>query len=129
MRNAYAVYPSFAMLAGMQLELFTPLKDQAMDAESLAVALKVQEHKLSPLLYTLVSAGLFNVENGVFSNTEEADAFLVKGDPAYMGGLHEFFNSLWQSTLKTAESIRSNEPQSQAWLVFIAERETSQLFS
>jgi hypothetical protein len=25
MRNAYAVYPSFAMLAGMQLDVFTPL--------------------------------------------------------------------------------------------------------
>ncbi len=29
---ASAVYPSFAMLAGMQLDLFTPLKDGPMSA-------------------------------------------------------------------------------------------------
>ena len=49
MRNAYAIYPSFAMLAGMQLDVFTPLKDQPMDADSLANVLKVKESTLSPL--------------------------------------------------------------------------------
>ena len=91
MRNAYAIYPSFAMLAGMQLDVFTPLKDQPMDADSLANVLKVKESKLSPLLYALVSADLLTVENEVFSNTIEADIFLVKGLPAYMGGLNEFY--------------------------------------
>jgi hypothetical protein len=27
LRHAYGIYPSLAMLAGMQLDLFTPLKD------------------------------------------------------------------------------------------------------
>lgn len=111
MRNAYAVYPSFAMLAGMQLDVFTPLKDQPMNAESLAKVLKVKESKLSPLLYALVSTDLLTVENGFFSNTIESDTFLIKGCPAYMGGLNEFFNDLWHATLKTAESIRTNEPK------------------
>ncbi|MCP4122505.1 MAG: hypothetical protein GY751_12200, partial [Bacteroidetes bacterium] len=111
LRNAYAVYPSFAMLAGMQLDVFTPLKDQPMDAESLATVLKVKEKKLSPLLYALVSADLLTVENGIFSNTVEADTFLVKGLPAYMGGLNEFFSGLWHATLKTSESIRTDEPK------------------
>ncbi|MCP4719845.1 MAG: methyltransferase domain-containing protein [Desulfobacteraceae bacterium] len=111
MRIAYAVYPSFAMLAGMQLDVFTPLKDKPMNAESLARILKVKESKLSPLLYALVSADLLTVEDGIFSNTIEADTFLVKGLPAYMGGLNEFFNDLWHGTLKTAESIRTNEPK------------------
>ncbi len=111
MRNAYAVYPSFAMLAGMQLDVFTPLTDRPMNAESLAKVLKVKESKLSPLLYALVSAGLLTVENEIFSNTIEADTFLIKGHPAYMGGLSEFFNGLWNATLKTAESIQTNEPK------------------
>ncbi len=111
MRNAYAVYPPFAMLAGMQLDVFTPLKDQPMNAESLATILKVKEDKLSPLLYALVSADLLTVENEIFSNTTEADTFLVKGLPTYMGGFNEFYNDLWHATLNTAESIRTNEPQ------------------
>ena len=111
MRNAYAVYPSFAMLAGMQLDVFTPLKDQPMNADHLAKILEVDEKKLSPLLYALVSANLLYVENGIFSNTMEADTFLVKGLPTYMGGLNEFFNDLWHATLKTAESIQTGEPK------------------
>lgn len=111
MRNAYAVYPSFAMLAGMQLDVFTPLKDHPLNAESLAKLLEVKETKLSPLLYALVTAGLLTVEDGVFSNTQEADTFLVRGRPEYMGGLNRFYSNLWHAALKTAESIRTNKPQ------------------
>jgi SAM-dependent methyltransferase len=111
MRNAYAVYPSFAMLAGMQLDVFTPLKGGSMDVDTLAKALHVQADKLSPLLYALVTAGLLIVEDGVFSNTDEADQFLVRGRPEYMGGLAGFYNGLWQATLKTSESIRTGKPQ------------------
>lgn len=113
MRNAYAVYPSFAMLAGMQLDVFTPLKDQPMNAESLAKLLKVKESKLSPLLYALVIAGLLTVKEGVFSNTQESDTFLVRGRPDYMGGLNGFYSSLWHAALKTADSIRTGKPQAE----------------
>lgn len=99
------------MLAGMQLDVFTPLKDRPMKADCLASILKVKESKLSPLLYSLVSANLLTVENGFFSNTIEANTFLVKDLPAYMGGLNEFFNDLWHATLQTAESIRTGEPK------------------
>ena len=50
-----AVYPSFAMLAGMQLDLFTPLKDGPMHAEQIAEALGVGPTRFKPLLYTLVA--------------------------------------------------------------------------
>lgn len=111
MRNTYAVYPSFAMLAGMQLDVFTPLEGKSMDVGSLAKTLDVQADKLSPLLYALVTAGLLIVEDGVFSNTDEATRFLVRGRPEYMGGLAGFYSSLWQATLKTSESIRTGKPQ------------------
>ena len=112
MRNAYAVYPSFAMLAGMQLDVFTPLTDGPMNGETLARSLGVQAAKLSPLLYALVSAGLLTVEDGAFANTEEADKFMVRGRPEYMGGLSGLYNMFWHAALGTAESIRTGEPQS-----------------
>jgi len=89
MRNVYSVFPSFAMLAGMQLDVFTHLKDGPMEAKTLASSLGVQEEKLSPLLYSLVVAGLLEVENKKFSNTAEAAQFLVRGCPDYMGELSE----------------------------------------
>ena len=60
---ASAVYPAFAMVAGMQLDVFTPLKDGPMSVEHLAEALAVQPHKLRPLLYALVAAGLLTVQD------------------------------------------------------------------
>ena len=111
MCNAYAVYQPFAMLAGMQLDLFTPLGSGAMNAEKLAESLNIQATKLSPLLYALVTANLLTVEDGVFFNTEEANKFLVRGRPDYVGGLAGFYNGLWRATLNTAESIRNGKPQ------------------
>jgi len=77
-----AVYPSFAMLAGMQLEVFTPLKDGPLSAAHLAQALGVPPAKLSRLLYALVVAGLLTVDGDRFANTPEANEFLVRGRPA-----------------------------------------------
>ena len=110
-RNVFGVFPSFAMLAGMQLDVFTPLQDGPMDAKALADALGVQEDKLSPLLYLLVVAGLLRVENGLFANTDESAKFLVRGRPEYMGASSGFYKLLWELGLKTAESIRTGKPQ------------------
>lgn len=81
----WAVWPSFAMLAGVQLDLFTPLKDGPMTIEQIARTIGVRSDKLKPLLYALVTAGLLAVERDLFSNTSEANHFLVKGTPSYRG--------------------------------------------
>lgn len=106
-----AVFPSFAMLAGMKLDLFTPLKDGPMNVGELAQALGVGPTKLEPLLYSLVDAELLTVEGKRFSNTPESDHFLVRGKPTYQGGRHEQFSFQWNSTLKTVESIRAGAAQ------------------
>ena len=101
----------FAMLAGMQLDLFSPLENGSMSLEQLAEALNVRPVKLRPLAYALVAAGLLEVEGEQFSNTPESSRFLVKGTPTYLGGMHELLASNWEATLKTAESIRTGVPQ------------------
>src|SRR5262245_40369358 len=108
---ASAVYPSFAMLAGMQLDVFTPLKDGPLTPVQLAEVLRVNAEKLSRLLYALVTAHLLTVEGDHFANTLEAQQFLVKGQPTYLGGRHENFSEVWENFLHTAESIRTGVPQ------------------
>ena len=108
---ATAVYPSVAMLAGMQLDVFTPLKDGPLSAEQLAAALGVKTDKLSRLLYALVIAELLTVEKERFANTPEAQHFLVRGQPTYVGGRHENFSDIWQALLHTADTIRTGVPQ------------------
>ena len=105
------VYPALAMLAGMQLELFTPLGDGAKSVDELAATLEVGAARLRPLLYALVGAGLLDVQGDKFANTPEADNFLVHGKRGYLGGQHEIHADLWQSTLLTAQSIRTGEPR------------------
>ncbi len=106
-----AVVPSIAMLAGMQLDLFTPLADGPMNVVELAQALGVGSTKLEHLLYSLVDAGLLVVEGQSFSNTAESDHFLVRGKTTYMGERHNLFLHQWTSTLMTAESIRAGAAQ------------------
>ncbi len=105
------VYPSFALLAGMQLDLFTPLKAGPMHPEQIANAIGVGVAKLKPLLYALVAAELLTVKGDRFANTVEANHFLVRGSPAYMGGVHPLYADLWDAALQTAESIRTGQPQ------------------
>ena len=105
-----AVYPSFAMLAGMDLDLFTQLNDGPLNVEQISDAMGVQAIKLSPLLYALVAAGLLAIQDDLFSNTPEADYFLVRGKSAYLGGLHELVANNWARILKTAATIRAGGP-------------------
>ena len=81
----FAADAAFAMLAGMQLDVFTPLQAGPKTAEEIAHAIGVGPARLRLLLYSLVAAGLLNEQDGRFSNTPEASHFLVKGIPSYMG--------------------------------------------
>ena len=110
-RHIGNVYPALAMLAGMQLDVFSPLGEGPLPASDVAAALGVRADKLEPLLYALVTAGLLEVRDEQFSNTEEAQEFLVKSSKRYLGGAHSAYSDLWSSTMHTAESIRSGIPQ------------------
>lgn len=106
-----ALYRSYALLAAVQLDLFTPLSDGPMSAEKVGEALRVGPDKLRPLLYLLVEAGLLTVEGVLFSNTPEADHFLVQGRSSYLGAGYEAFSEQWSAVRLTAESIRTGSAQ------------------
>jgi enterochelin esterase-like enzyme/precorrin-6B methylase 2 len=107
-----AVHPSFAMLAGCQLGVFTALRDATLTADQVAQALEVDATRLRPLLYALVSAGLLTVELEYISNTAEANTFLAKGSPSFMGTVYDVWAMIWEASMKTAQSIRTGVAQS-----------------
>ncbi len=123
-----SVYPPFAMLAGMQLDLFTPLKTGHMNAEQIAEAIGVGCAKLKPLLYALVVADLLNVEGEFFSNTDTANRYLVRGGPSGVLDIHEQLSDLWSAALKTAESIRTGLPQASHYYASMSKDELQQFF-
>lgn len=105
-----AVYPSFAMIAGMELDLFTELDEGSCTVDQLADAIGVRAVKLRPLLYSLAVARLLIVEEDMFSNTAEAGQFLVRGKPDYLGDLQGLVSNNWARVLNTASTIRQGRP-------------------
>ena len=110
-RHAGAIFPAMAMLAGLQLDVFTRLKDGPMTDAELASALGVKVNKLAPLHYVFVLAELLTLEDGRFGNKPEADAYLVSGRPLFLSGVKEFWADIWPALLKSAASIRAGGPQ------------------
>ncbi|MBI2849458.1 MAG: methyltransferase domain-containing protein [Chloroflexi bacterium] len=101
----------FALKAAMELDLFTPLRDGPMSAHQLAKAARVDAGKLGLLLYVLVFLGLLEVKDGKFSNSPEAQRFLVKGEPGYMGAAQRIWGEMLEAMSKTAESVRTGQAQ------------------
>lgn len=105
-----SVYPSFALLAAMELELFTLLDGHSKSLNDLADALQVNPEKLGPLLYALTVAELLVEEDAKFSNSIEAQKFLVQEKPAYLGDMQGLISNNWKRLLDTASMIRNGGP-------------------
>ena len=112
-RIVEGVYPAAALLAGMQLDLFTPLRERPYGAGELAKLLHVQQEQLETLLYALAAARLLCVRDGRFANSEEADQRLVRGRSGFVGDKHLMWSHCFAAALHTAESVRSGRPAAQ----------------
>jgi hypothetical protein len=75
----FAADAAFAMLAGMQLDVFTPLKPGPRTAEEIAQAIGVGAARLRLLLYCLVAAGLLTERDGHFLKHSRIRSILGKG--------------------------------------------------
>jgi ubiquinone/menaquinone biosynthesis C-methylase UbiE len=105
-------YGAFALLAGMELDLFSPLADGPLSALELADALGgVDPVRLHRLCRTLAGYGLLTAEaGGRFALTAETTSTLVKGQPAYRGSAASAYAEGWRACLETSASIRNHGP-------------------
>ena len=123
-RNAY---PSFALLAGMQLGVFTYPgqrstgcaancgENQGIVRAPLPAALCAGSHGPAARLKTV---GL--------SIAARHSVILVETSPDYVGNLHHLLSVLWSASLKTADSIRLDQPQAEH---SFADMPTGQLYA
>jgi hypothetical protein len=105
------VLPALAMLAGLELGVFTALSAGPARATEIAGRLGIEDERLSSLLYALVVAGLLTLRDDCFANTTEASIFLVKDAPRSMAGVESTWADVWHANLRTAASIRTGRPQ------------------
>lgn len=110
-RLADGAMAAHALLAGMQLNVFSALNDAPKDPEILSKVIGADADKLRLLLYALVVAGMLNVKDGIFSNTPEAERYLVEGKSTYIGGRWRSFADSWKNAFNTTESIQSGVAQ------------------
>jgi SAM-dependent methyltransferase len=106
-------FSAVAILAAMQLDLFTPRRHGPRTCDELATDLRVDPRRLRMLLVPLASTKLITLNEGRVANSALAAEFLVRGQPRYMGGSHELYSDLFASVLPTAQSIRAGTPQAE----------------
>lgn len=105
------VIKAMAIRAALQLGVFTPLADGPLTAEELGDALGLKPRRLEMLLYQLVASEFLELHEGRFANTRMAAHYLVQGRPGYYGGIHEMWTEAFTALLKTADSIKKDEPR------------------
>lgn len=122
-----AVY-GLAMLAGMQLDVWTLLKDGPRTVEQIADELNVRVIKIRPLLYALAASGLVTVKEDLFTNTLEAQRYLVKGGPDSMLGTASQLANFCTAILGAAETIRTGIPQSKTDYSSASDEQLGQIY-
>jgi SAM-dependent methyltransferase len=106
---ATAFQRSRPLLTAFELGLFTALNSEARTSEETAAILDTEPRATDRLMNALVALGLLVKQNGRFSNTPMAEAYLVKGRPEYMGGLSHT-NHLWDTWSRMTEVVRAGHP-------------------
>lgn len=101
------VHQSYALLAGLQLDLFTQLADGPRTVEQLAAAVGGDPQRLAALLHFLVSMEFLTVADGRFANTALADRWLVRGRPGSYVGMAGQLTEVWGAVAQTAASIQT----------------------
>lgn len=110
MRLALAYRSSMALFAAADLDLFTPLANGPMSAEELSRVTGTQPEPTRLLLEACAAEGLLTREGELYKNTPVADAFLVKGRPAYIAHGLKFAEDLYPAWGRLAEAVRTGRP-------------------
>jgi predicted O-methyltransferase YrrM len=121
---------TYALKAGIELDLFTAIGEGANEPASLAARVKSAERGVRILADYLTIQGFLTKENGKYSLAPDSAVFLDKRSPGYMGAMAEFLASdenvsncqiLAASVRKggTASKIGDNsKPEDARWVNF-----------
>jgi hypothetical protein len=121
MQTATAFWASKVLLTAVELDLFSKLGERSMTAAALGDELALHPRGTYDFFDALVALKFLNRDgdgsDGRYQNTPETAAFLIKGSPAYIGGLPEMLNmrlfGFWNH-LGTA--LKTGQPQNEVKL-------------
>src|SRR5262249_11016012 len=115
LKLGFGFWASRTLLSAVELGVFSALARAPADLPALQRQLGLHPRAARDFLDTLVSLQLLRREAGVYRNSPEADLFLDRAKPSYVGGglemaaarLYRFWGSL-------TEALRTGELQNEA---------------
>jgi hypothetical protein len=111
----FGFWASKALLTAIELDVFTLLGEHPHRMEQLRDRLGLQQRGTKDWLDALVSLGVLERAGDTYANGVEADAFLDRNKPTYVGGLLEMANArLYPFWGSLTEALRTGQPQNEA---------------
>ena len=115
MQLGLGFWGSKVLLSAIELQVFSALSDGPSEGPALAERLGLHPRGAGDFLDSLVALGMLEREGETYRNTAETDLFLVRGKPAYIGGLLEMANErLYPFWGSLTEALRSGLPQNES---------------
>lgn len=107
-------FASKTVLSAVEMELFTELAAHPENLEAVQSRLGLHPRSARDFLDTLVALGFLERKDGVYSNSPEANLFLDKKKPSYIGGILEMANQrLYGHWNHLTEALRTGLPQNE----------------
>ena len=98
---------SAALMAAVEVGLFTAISKGAGTYAEVAGALDIHPTNAERLMVMLCAAGLLEKTQGRHSNAPDVERFLVEGNPGYMGPWITFTKPQWNEWGRLSEHIRT----------------------
>lgn len=116
MQTGMAFWASKALLSAVELGVFTELAKHPEKLEALAARLGLHQRSARDFADTLVSLGFLERDaEGLYSNSPDADFFLDRAKPSYIGGILEMANHrLYPYWAHLTEALKTGLPQNEA---------------
>ena len=97
------------LLTAIKLDLFGAVAGSPQTVTEVARRVRTDPHPTKLLLNALVGIGLLRKEDERYTNTAEAQQYLVKGSPLYAGNLLELQDAEWDNWGKLEQTIRTGQ--------------------
>ena len=116
MQLGMGFWGSKTLLSAVELGVFSELAALgATDGDALRQRLGLHDRSWRDFLDALVALGVLTRNEGSYANSREADVFLDREKPSYIGGLLEMANArLYPFWGSLTEGLRTGEPQNEA---------------
>jgi len=128
MKLAAGFRESKIILAANEFDLFTVLSEKHLRSDEAAEKTGVDARALAIIMDTLTSIGFLIKENGLYSNSQASERFLVKGKPEYKGDLLKFMNDAWKHWINLEETIRTGNADIEAFRTDQTQREYNRAY-